>query len=341
MLHFESDYNNGACIDILKKLAETNDILEAGYGFDSFSISAREKIKEACGLPDADIYFLVGGTQTNQTVISSMLRPFEGVVAAQSGHVSVHEAGAVEVTGHKVLTVPEHDGKMTASELKAFLETYHNDGNRDHMVYPGMVYISFPTELGTLYSKKELTDIYCVCREYSIPLYVDGARLGYGIMSRENDMTLKEFASLSDVFYIGGTKMGALCGEAVVFTHNNAPEHFFSMVKQRGALLAKGRLLGVQFDALFSDDLYFRLGKNAIDTAEELKRILREKNYRFFLETPTNQQFVIVENSRLAELDNNVVYSFWDKYDETHTLIRFCTSWATTAESLRELESVL
>lgn len=341
MLYFECDYNNGCHPDVLKKINETNSIPQSGYGNDIFSESAKAKIRSACACPDADIYFLSGGTQTNSVVISTILKDYEGVIAASTGHIGTHESGAIEYTGHKVLSLPSHDGKIDCSELKAFLSDYYADGNYEHMVFPGMVYISFPTESGTLYSKEELTAIHEVCLSYQIPLYIDGARLGYGLMSRECGLTLPEFAALCDVFYIGGTKVGALCGEAVVFPRNNAPAHFISMVKQHGALLAKGRLCGVQFDALFTDDLYFRISRNAIDTAERLKQILHGKGYRFFLETPTNQQFVIVENSLLNVLSKNVCFGFWEKYDESHTVIRFCTSWATSDEDLDALEKVL
>ena len=341
MLYFECDYNNGCHPDVLKKINETNSIPQSGYGNDVFSESAKAKIRSACACPDADIYFLAGGTQTNSVVISTILQDYEGVIAASTGHIGTHESGAIEYTGHKVLPLPSHDGKIDSSELKAFLSDYYADGNYEHMVFPGMVYISFPTESGTLYSKDELHAIHEVCLSYHIPLYIDGARLGYGLMSRECDLTLPEFAASCDVFYIGGTKVGALCGEAVVFPRNNAPAHFISMVKQHGALLAKGRLCGVQFDALFTDDLYFRISQNAIDTAERLKQILHGKGYRFFLETPTNQQFIIVENTLLDVLSQNVCFGFWEKYDESHTVIRFCTSWATAGEDLDALEMVL
>lgn len=342
MLHFECDYNNGCHERILNRLCATNDDRQSGYGFDDYTLSAKEKIRKTIGCPDADVFFLVGGTQTNATVIAGMLQQYEGVVAAETGHVEVHEAGAIEFTGHKVLTVPSHDGKMCASELKSYLKTFYDDGNHDHMVFPGLVYISFPTELGTIYSKDELKSIYEVCREYGIPLFVDGARLGYGLCSRECDMTIKEFAALCDVFYIGGTKVGALCGEAVVFPKGNAPKHFFTIIKQRGALLAKGRVLGVQFDELFTDNLYFEIAGNAIEKAEKLKSILEEKNYRFYLKTPTNQQFLVVENSKLQQWKDVLADCFWSAADDDeHTVIRFCTSWATTDEEIESLSEIL
>ena len=341
MLSFESDYIEGAHPKILETLAKTNMECLSGYGADAYTKSAKEKIADACALPDAQIAFLTGGTQTNQIVIDTMLHQYEGVVAAQSGHVSVHEAGAIEFTGRKVLTLPAHDGKIDASELDSYISDFYNDGNHEHMVFPGMVYISHPTEYGTLYSKKELTEISKVCRKHKIPLFLDGARLGYGLMSKQADLTLADIAELCDVFYIGGTKVGALCGEAVVFTKKNMPLHFEHLVKKHGALLAKGRLLAIQFDTLFTDNLYFEISRNAIDRAEELKNLFIKKGYKFFIDSPTNQQFVILENNKLKELQKNVKFSFWEKYDDTHTVVRFATSWATTSEKIAELEKLL
>ena len=255
MFSFENDYVEGAHEAILKRLWETNYEKLSGYGSDPYCQSAREKIKAACQCPDAEVYFLVGGTQTNATVIDSLLQPYEGVVAAVSGHVSTHESGAIEYTGHKVLTLPEHQGKIDAGELEKLLSAFWSDANHEHMVFPGMVYISHPTEFGTLYSQAELRAISSVCRQYDIPLYMDGARLGYGLMSRETDVTLPMVAEYCDAFYIGGTKVGALCGEAVVFSRWKAPKYFLTRMKQHGALLAKGRVLGIQFDTLFTDDL--------------------------------------------------------------------------------------
>ena len=268
MLSFECDYTTGAHPEILKRLTETNFEPLPGYGEDKYCISAREKIKEACGKPDAEVHFLVGGTQTNSIIISALLGMSEGVVSAHTGHIAVHEAGAVEYTGHKVLTIPGHAGKIHASELSSYLADFYADESYVHMVRPGSVYISHPTEYGTLYGKKELTEIYSVCRKYEIPLFIDGARLGYALECRESDLTLADLSSLCDVFYIGGTKIGALCGEAVVFTRGNTPKYFTQFVKQHGALLAKGRLLGVQFDTLFTDGLYFEISRHAAECAE-------------------------------------------------------------------------
>ena len=341
MISFESDYIAGAHPKVLARLLETNMEPLSGYGMDKYCKSAREKIKKACECPQAEVHFLVGGTQTNAIVISSMLKEYEGVIAAKTGHVSIHEAGAIEYTGHKVLEIEQENGKICAEALKSYLETFHGDENHEHMVFPGMVYISHPTEYGTLYSRKELEDLAEICHMYEIPLYMDGARLGYGLMSRNTDVTLADIARYCDVFYIGGTKVGALCGEAVVFTKNNAPKHFMTVIKQKGALLAKGRVLGVQFDTLFTDNLYFEISRHAIELAERLKEVLLKKGYTFYIESPTNQQFVIMEDTKLEKIKETVAVSFWEKYDETHTVIRLATGWSTTEEDLIQLETML
>ena len=340
MISFESDYIAGAHPRLLRRLLETNLEPLSGYGSDPYCESARTKIRAACDAPEAEVIFLSGGTQTNALVISALLRPWQGVIAAETGHISTHEAGAIEHTGHKVLTLPQHLGKLDSGELERFVTGFYADGNHEHMVFPGMVYLSHPTEYGTLYSLSELESISRVCRANSMPLYLDGARLGYGLMSRETDVTLPDIARLCDAFYIGGTKVGALCGEAVVFPRR-APEHLLTTVKLHGALLAKGRLLGVQFDELFTDGLYFRISRHAIDCAEALKQILREKGCTFYLESPTNQQFLILENAQLEALRREVAVSFWEKYDETHTVVRLATSWSTTQADLDRLREVL
>ena len=337
MLSFENDYSEGAHEKILQRFMETNLEKVSGYGSDPYCESAKQKIREACECPQADVYFLTGGTQTNAVVISSMLESYEGVVAAQTGHVACHEAGAIEYSGHKVITVPQYEGKMKAEDLKNCLKTFWDDESHEHMVFPGMVYVSWPTGYGTLYSKAELEAIAEVCHAYEMPLYLDGARLGYGLMSPEADMTLPDIARICDVFYIGGTKVGALCGEAVVFPKGNAPKHFMTRIKQQGALLAKGRLLGIQFDELFTGNLYLNISRNAIEMAEQLKRLLHDKNYTFYLESPTNQQFVIMENERLEELKKHVAVSFWEKADDTHTVVRLATGWSTTVQDMEEL----
>lgn len=341
MLSFESDYTEGAHPKILEKLCETNMEKLPGYGSDPYCESAKNKIRKACGCPEAEVMFLVGGTQTNATVIDAMLEKYEGVLAVQTGHVSVHEAGAIEYTGHKVLELPSHDGKMDAEELEEYLQKFWQDETHEHMVFPGMVYLSHPTEYGTLYSREELKAISVVCQQFHIPLYLDGARLGYGLMSQETDVTLQVVAKYCDVFYIGGTKVGALCGEAVVFTKKNMPKYFMTMVKQHGALLAKGRLLGIQFDALFTDELYFKISKHAILMAQLLKEGFQERGYEFYLESPTNQQFIVLENEEMERLKEKVSFGFWEKVDDKHTVVRFATSWATQKEDVDRLMEVL
>lgn len=341
MLDFVNDYSEGAHEKILQRLLETNMEKLSGYGTDQYCESAKQKIREACECPEADIYFLVGGTQTNATVIDALLEQYEGVVSADTGHISTHEAGAIEAFAHKVLAIPHKNGKITAKAVKQYFADFYADGNHEHMVFPGMVYISHPTEYGTLYSKKELEELSIVCHEYDAPLYLDGARLGYGLVSEENDVTLADIASLCDAFYIGGTKVGALCGEAVVFPKNNAPKHFMTTVKQHGALLAKGRVPGVQFDTLFTDNLYFEISKNAIKTADTLKQALKEKGYTFYIDSPTNQIFLVLEDERLKELEQKVAVSFWEKADDNHTIIRLATSWATKEEEIKALIEIL
>lgn len=341
MLSFECDYNNGAAPKVLEAIVKSNSSYVPGYGFDEYTKNAEEKIKKAINRFDVDIEFVNGGTQANQLVISTMLKDYEGVVAADTGHVNTHESGAIEYTGHKVMTIKNEDGKINSEKLEAFLSSYHKDGNKDAIVYPGMVYISHPTENGTLYSKKELEELRSVTKKYSIPLFLDGARLAYGIASKETDVTLSDIASLTDVFYIGGTKCGALSGEAIVFNKGMRPDHFWARKKQHGALSAKGRLLGVQFEALFTDNYYYELGAHAIKMAERLKSILTEKGYPFHMYSPTNQQYVVVDNKKMKELEKSVRFGFWDLVDDDHTAIRFCTSWSTTDEDLDKLEEVL
>jgi len=340
MLSFECDYNTGCHPKILERLAETNLTPMPGYGTDEFCESARRKILMSCGCPDGEVHFLVGGTQTNAVVISAYLRRYEGVIAAETGHIAVHEAGAIEYTGHKVLTLPEHDGKIDPAELRDYLRTFYADDNHDHCVFPGMVYISHPTEYGTLYTKSELTALHGICAEYNLPLFLDGARLGFGMASPQTDVTLADIAALTDVFYIGGTKMGALCGEAVVFP-KKAPPHFMTMVKQQGALLAKGRLLGVQFDVLFTDDLYMEIGRHTIAMTEKLKEVFARRGYRFFRHSPTNQQFIVLTDEQAERLGEKVRFSFWERVDDGHIAVRFAAGWSTTEAEIEALENVL
>lgn len=339
-ISFESDYNNGAHPRVLQHLIDTNNSQSASYGYDEWSESARDKIRKACKADDAEVFFLVGGTQTNATVIDAMLARFEGVIAVETAHINVHESGAIEASGHKVLTLPSHHGKMNVEELRALLKTFHADPTRDHMVWPGMVYITFPTELGTVYKAFEIEQIADVCKEYNIPLFIDGARLGYGLMSDECDFDLPWLASHCDVFYIGGTKVGALCGEAVVFTHGNVPRQFFTIVKQHGALLAKSRIAGVQFDALFTDGLYLDIARNAIDKAMQLREIFGKAGFQLY-DSPTNQQFVVLSNKQMENLSKLIAFETWEPIDDENTLCRFVTSWATTDADLKELEDAI
>lgn len=341
MLYFDSDYLEGAHPNLLDKLVASNFEQTPGYGTDTYCESARQKIRTACNCPDAQVHFLVGGTQTNATVIDGMLKSFEGIIATNCAHIEVHEAGAIEFGGHKVITLPENNGKLQAKDVAEYLNKFYNDTSFEHMTIPGAVYISHPTEWGTLYTKQELSDLAQICQQYNLPLFLDGARLGYGLCAQNTDVTLSDIAKYCDVFYIGGTKVGALFGEAVVITKPNLIPHFFTIIKQHGALLAKGRLLGIQFDCLFTDNLYLKIAQNAIDKAEQLKTILKAKNYKFYLETDTNQQFIILENTQIEKLRQQISFSFWEKYDENHTVVRFATSWATPQESIDELNNIL
>ena len=340
-LYFASDYMEGAHPAIMQKLVETNLEKTVGYGLDPYTESAKEKIRTACNALNADIFLLVGGTQTNATVIDALLKSYQGVVAAETGHIATHESGAIEFGGHKVLTLPQKDGKIRAAQIEKMGQDFYDDANYEHMVIHGMVYISQPTEYGTLYSKEELTEISKVCRANHLPLYVDGARLAYALASPENDVTLSDLAELCDAFYIGGTKCGALFGEAVVIPQKGLIPHFFTIIKQHGALLAKGRIAGIQFDELFTDGLYERIGKPAIDAAEQIKEALRKFGYKLALDTPTNQIFCIVSNEVMKKIAQDVEFGFWEKYDETHSVIRFATSWATTMEDTQKLIRLL
>lgn len=340
-LSFSCDYMEGAHPQILKRLMETNLVKTPGYGLDDYSKSAKEKIRDACKAPDAEVFFLVGGTQTNVTMIDAILKSYEGVIAADTGHVSVHEAGAIEFGGHKVLTLPHHNGKINVRQIETLLDDYQNDANRDHMVMPGMVYLSHPTEYGTLYSQAELREISALCRSRNIPLYLDGARLAYALACPQNEITLADIAELCDAFYIGGTKCGALFGEAVVIPKAGWLPHLFTIIKQHGALLAKGRMLGIQFDELFTDYLYGKVGVPAIQAADQIRQILIQKGYTLCFDSPTNQVFCIIENTEMEQLAEKVEFGFWEKYDDSHTIIRFATSWATKMEDVEALCTVL
>lgn len=337
---FESDYNNGAHPEVITHLLVTNGKQSQSYGFDEWSESARNKIRAVCECPKADIFFLVGGTQANATVIDGMLASYEGVIAVQTAHINVHESGAVEASGHKVITLPSHSGKMSAEDLEAWLKAFHADPTLEHMVIPGMVYITFPTELGSVYKAAEIENILSVCRKYDLRLFIDGARLGYGLASKECDFDLAWLAKHCDAFYIGGTKVGALCGEAVVFPNGNAPRHFMNIVKRHGALLAKSRLAGVQFDALFTENLYLRIAKHAIEMAMKVRQLFADASIPL-RDSSTNQQFVELSNKQMKPLMEHVLFETWEPIDEEHTLCRFVTSWATTERDLEALKTAL
>ena len=337
MILFNSDYTEGAHPRILERLMETNLEQTTGYGEDAYCEAAREAIRKVCDAPEADVHFLVGGTQANFTVISSALKPYQGVLCADTGHINVHETGAVEACGHKVLALPGKDGKITAGQVRNAHDLHWSDESHEHIAQPKMVYISHPTELGTLYTKGELEEIGRVCRECGLYLFLDGARLGYGLMAPGTDVTIADIAKICDVFYIGGTKVGALFGEAVVIMNPQLKPDFRYCIKQKGGMLAKGRLLGIQFLELFRDGLYFEIAKHAIDMAMILKEGLKEKGYSFFMDSVTNQQFIMIEDEKLEKIREKYGVTYQQRYDETHSVIRLCTSWATTEENVRSL----
>lgn len=341
MIQFQCDYNEGAHPLIMQRLCETNMEQTVGYGEDRYCEEARALIKKACEREDVDVHLLVGGTQTNTTVISHTLRPYQGVLTAVSGHINVHETGAIEATGHKVLAITSEDGKLTALQIEEAMQAHLNEDGPEHMVQPGMVYISFPTEVGTVYNCAELQEISEVCHKYSLPLFVDGARLGYGLCSPESDITLPQLAKLADVFYIGGTKVGALFGEAVVITNEALKRDFRYSIKRHGGMLAKGRLLGIQFVTLFTDNLYLKIAQHAIDEAMRIKEVLKKKGVAFLMDSPTNQQFPIFSNAQLEILTKEFLFSVWQRIDEEHTAVRICTSWATESENADKLISAI
>lgn len=341
MLHFDCDYMEGAHPEIIRRLTETNLEQTAGYGYDKYTENARRLIADECGMPDARVFFLVGGTQTNSTVIDGILAHHEGVLAAETGHINVHEAGAIEAGGHKVLTLPQYEGKVHANDVKDFIDNFYRDETFEHMVAPGMLYISNPTEFGTLYTLDELRELNDTCRKANIPLFIDGARMGYGLAAYDGKVTLKDIAENCDVFYIGGTKAGALFGEAVVVTNPNLLKHFFTLVKQHGALLAKGRLLGIQFETLFTDNLYIDISRHAVKMAMKLKQAFSSKGYRIFIDSPTNQQFVVMPNNEIDRLKQYATFELWGAKGEKETVVRFVTSWATKESDIDELISHL
>ncbi len=345
MIRFNCDYNEGAHERILQRLFETNMEQTPGYGEDIYCRQAAETIKSLCEDASADVHFLVGGTQTNLTVIDAALRKHQGVLAAETGHIQVHETGAIEACGHKVLALPSANGKITARQVEEAYRSHITNEAFEHMVQPKMVYISFPTELGTIYSKKELEDLSDICRKNRLYLFIDGARLGYGLAAADNDVTLHDLTVLSDVFYIGGTKQGALFGEALVITHPDLQEDFRYFIKQKGGMLAKGRLLGLQFQTLFentapggiNNTLYMQLSLHADELSDKLRDAIREAGYPFLVESRTNQIFPIMPDALLEKLRGNYSFSYERRMDETHSAIRFCTSWATQEEAVDAL----
>jgi threonine aldolase len=341
MLHFDTDYMAGAHPKVMERLLKTNHLQTVGYGSDDYTKHAAELIKDACGKPDARVYFLTGGTQTNATVIDGLLAKHQGVLAAESGHINVHEAGAIEASGHKILTLPQHEGKIWANELKEYIENFYNDDTYEHMVAPGMLYISFPTEYGTVYSYEELKEISDICNKYQMPLYIDGARLAYGLAAENGNVTLKDIAALADVFYIGGTKVGTLFGEAVVITNPTLLKNFFPLIKQHGALLAKGRLLGVQFEALFEDNLYEEIGLQVVNKAIRIREIFKSKGYKIAADSPTNQQFICLPNHIIDQLIPNVSFELWGPRGKEETTVRFVTGWTTTDQEIETLAEIL
>ncbi len=350
MLHFDSDYLEGAHPAIIERLVATNLDQTSGYGTDEVCERARARIREACEAPDAAVYFLVGGTQTNAAVADQILRPWEGIICATTGHITAHEAGAVEACGRKTLPLPQHDGKLDAAEVRALCEAYWADENREHITAPGAVYISHPTEYGTVYSLAELEALAQVCRDFGMRLFMDGARLGYGLAATGADVTLPDIARLCDAFYIGGTKVGALCGEAVVFTRPGLDDHFFTLMKKRGALLAKGRFLGLQFDVLFEQEegpdgtlalRYENAGRHAVELAQRLADGFRAKGYELHLASPTNQQFVVLDDAARERLARHASFGFWERTPDGRTVVRFATSWATRPEAVDELLALL
>ncbi len=337
MIQFQCDYSEGAHPDILRLLSDTNFVQQPGYGEDPVCCSAARTIRALCEAPDADVHFMVGGTPCNLTVIAAALRPYQGVISADTGHINVHESGAIEATGHKVLSVPSSDGKVTAEQVERLYRAHWDDSTHQHMVQPKMVYISNPTEIGTVYTRSELTALSGVCRKNGLYLYMDGARLGYGLTSRGCDLDLPSIAALCDAFYIGGTKQGALLGEALVITSDALKPDFRYMIKRQGGLLAKGWLIGRQFEVLLHDGLYFSLSRHANRMAEKIADACRRRGLSFLIDSPTNQQFPILPDSLCKRLSEKYSFAYWARVDETHSAVRFCTSWATREEAVDEL----
>ena len=341
MIRLACDYQEGCLPAILERLQETNLVPAPGYGEDEFSENARRLIREPCRAPEARVFFLEGGTQTNSIAIHAILAGYEGVLSAESGHIAVHEAGAVEARGHKVITLPQKDGKISAASIEKWMEAFLRDTSKDHVVQPGMVYISQPTEFGTLYSLAELEDISAVCCRYGLPLFIDGARMAYGLASEANDAGLSDIARLADVFYIGGTKCGALIGEALVVTNPALMKHFFTLQKQQGAVLAKGRLLGINFEVLMSGTTYVDAGRHGVELAQKIRAALLEKGYELYVDSRTNQIFAWLTDEDLKHIGEKAAISIWERRDDGKTLCRFCTSWATREEDVDAVIALL
>ena len=341
MIYFDTDYMAGAHPKVMERLLQTNAEQTVGYGNDPYTVRAKELVKQACSAPDARVYFLVGGTQTNSTVIDGVLERHEGVLAAESGHINVHESGAIAATGHKVLTLPSYDGKVKADDVRNFISNFYSDDTYEHMVAPGMLYISFPTEYGTLYTLNELEDLSDACHNAGIPLFIDGARLGYGLAAEGNDVTLADIARVSDVFYIGGTKVGALFGEAVVITDPELMKRPVPLIKQHGALMAKGRLLGVQFEALFTDGLYHEIARGVVEKAIRIRDAFVAAGYKVEVNSPTNQQFFRLPNDVVDRLKENVSFEMWGPRGEMESVVRFVTGWTTTDAEIDQLISYI
>lgn len=337
MIQFDSDYTNGAHPAILERLLQTNTVQTIGYGEDEYCRRAAEKIRKLCRREDAAVRFFVGGTQTNLTVISALLRPYQGVLSAETGHINVHESGAIEATGHKVLALPSRGGKITAEQVIKAYKQHWSDANHAHMVQPGMVYVSHPTENGTTYTRQELYDLRDACKECGLPLYLDGARLGYAMAAAGNDITFADLAACCDAFYIGGTKVGALFGEALVITNELLKRDSTYLMKQRGALLAKGRLLGIQFDVLLEDGLYTDIAAHAVSLALRIRAAFEEKGITMRYDSDTNQQFPILPNEWIHRLSTKYSFTLWEAMDAAHTVVRFCTSWSTAEADVNEL----
>ena len=341
MISFECDYNNGMAPNVLKAMIETNGTSQSGYGADDYTQSAIKKIKAAIQQPNAYVSLVGGGTQTNQLVISTLLRRCEAVLTADTGHINVHETGAIEYTGHKVIGIKNKNGKLSPQALKEYMLSYEDSESKETLVTPRMVYISHPTEIGTLYTKAELEEIRTICDNFHLYLFLDGARLAYGLESPNTDVTLPLIAKVCDAFYIGGTKCGAIAGEAVVIKKEVVPYNFTQMKKQEGALMAKGRLLGIQFDTLFTNNYYSEIGQHGIKQAQKLQQIFKEQGYKFAWESPTNQQFLIMENEKMNALMEKIKFERWEGLDKEHSVVRFCTSWSTNDTDLQELERQL